>query len=132
MEKNVAESKIDFKYAFINALKILIIKPFILPYKIYLNTLRDLTNTSKEGSLEKTISSDFPLYVWLIGYYDALIALIYPIGLLILLILAEESDGTSVSLIPLLYFAPLILGLIKELLSLTLKNLFYLKKVSEK
>ena len=132
MEENVTASKINFKDAFINALKILIIKPFTLPYKIYLNTLKDLTNTSNEGSLEKTISSDFPLYVWLIGYYDALIALIYPIGLLVLLIMADESDGESIMLIPLLYFVPLILGLIKELLSITLKKLFYLKKVSEK
>jgi len=132
MEENVTASEINFKDAFINALKILIIKPFTLPYKIYLNTLKDLTNTSNEGSLEKTISSDFPLYVWLIGYYDALIALIYPIGVLVLLIMADESDGTSILLIPVLYFVPLILGLIKELLSLTLKNLFYLKKVSEK
>jgi hypothetical protein len=132
MEENVTASEINFKDAFINALKILIIKPFTLPYKIYLNTLKDLTNTSNEGSLEKTISSDFPLYVWLIGYYDALIALIYPIGVLVLLIMADESDGTSILLIPVLYFVPLILGLIKELLSVTLKNLFYLKKVSEK
>jgi hypothetical protein len=46
--------------------------------------------------------------------------------------MADESDGTSILLIPVLYFVPLILGLIKELLSVTLKNLFYLKKVSEK
>ena len=108
MQENVTPSEINFKVAFINALKILIIKPFTLPYKIYLNTLKDLTNSSNEGSLEKTISSDFPLYVWLIGYYDALIALIYPIGLLVLLIMAEESDGESIMLIPLLYFVPLI------------------------
>jgi hypothetical protein len=123
-------SKIDFKTAFINALKILIVKPFTLPYKIYLNTLKDLTNTSKDGSLENTISSEFPLYVWLIGYYDALIAFIYPVGFLISIIMAD--DYSLITFLPAVYFAPLILGLLKELLSITLKKLFYLKRVSEK
>lgn len=126
-------SKIDFKTAFINALKILIVKPFTLPYKIYLNTLKDLTNTSKDESLENTISSEFPLYVWLIGYYDSLIAFIYPVGFLISIIMADDTDGYSlITFLPAVYFAPLILGLLKELLSITLKKLFYLKRVSEK
>ena len=136
-------SKINIGTVIQNTLKVLIIIPLTLPLKIYTNTLKALSNIDNKDSVESTLSSDFPLYVWLISLFNAVIALIYPIGLILALYSAYEmsgnrySDGSDVfmsffSIIGITYFAPLNAGLIKELLSVTLKNLFYLKTISKK
>ena len=104
------------------------------------NTLKALSNIDNNDSLESTLSSDFPLYAWLISLFNAVIALIYPIGFITALYSAYEwsdYDGSKAFMsffvtIASTYFAPLSAGLIKELLSVTLKNLFYLKTISKK
>ena len=133
-------SEINFGTVIQNTLKVLIIVPLTLPLKIYTNTLKALSNIDNNDSLESTLSSDFPLYAWLISLFNAVIALIYPIGFIIALYSAYELsdyDGSKAFMsffvtIAFTYFAPLNAGLIKELLSVTLKNLFYLKTISKK
>tara|TARA_B100000768_G_scaffold152777_1_gene148620 strand:- start:608 stop:1027 length:420 start_codon:yes stop_codon:yes gene_type:complete len=136
-------SKINFGTVILNSLKVLIIVPLTLPLKIYTNTLKALSNIDNKDSVESTLSSDFPLYVWLISLFNAVIALIYPIGLIIALYntyeYSENSyvDGSELfmsffAMIAGTYFTPLYAGLIKELLSVALKNLFYLKTISNK
>ena len=135
--------KINFGTVIKNSLKVLIIVPLTLPLKIYTNTLKALSNIENKDSVESTLSSDFPLYVWLISLFNAVIALIYPIGLIFALYSAYEmsgnryTDGSEVFMIfsatiVTTYFTPLYMGLIKELLSVALKNLFYLKTISKK
>jgi len=125
--------KINFGAVALRVLYLIIVKPFVLPFNIYKNTLQNLANNDNEDSAESTLSQDFPIYVWFIDYYDAIIALIYPIGALVAIYAGIEGDfgeffGTVVGC----YFAPLVLGLIKEILSITLKTLQYLKIISNK
>ena len=124
--------KISFGKVLLKSLKVIIVQPLTLPLKIYKNTLAELSNTEKEGSMENTLSSDFPLYVWFISYYEALIALSYPLGIIIALLISFEEGEMFLPIIITTYFIPLFLGLIKELGSIALRNLFYLKSISNK
>jgi len=127
------KSKINIGSVVLQVLKLLIVKPFTLPWKIYKNTLINLSNTDDKNSAESTLSKDFPLYVYTIDYYDAIIALLYPLGFLVAVIGGiEEGFGPFLGSILATYFLPLFLGLIKELLSITLKTLHYLKMISNK
>ena len=127
------EKKINVGSVVLQVLKLLIVKPFTLPWKIYHNTLINLSNSDDKDSLESTLSKDFPLFVYTIDYYDALIALLYPLGLLVAIIGGIDGGfGAFIVTVIATYFSPLFLGLFKELLSITLKNLQYLKIISNK
>ena len=127
------EKKINVGSVVLQVLKLLIVKPFTLPWKIYHNTLINLSNSDDKDSLESTLSKDFPLFVYSIDYYDALIALLYPLGLLVAIIGGIEGGfGAFLVTVIATYFSPLFLGLFKELVSITLKNLQYLKIISNK
>ena len=127
------KSNINIGSVVLQVLKLLIVKPFTLPWKIYKNTLINLSNTDDKNSVESTLSKDFPLYVYTIDYYDAIIALLYPLGFLVAVIGGiEEGFGPFLGSILLTYFSPLFVGLLKELLSITLKTLHYLKMISNK
>ena len=127
------KSKINIGSVVLQVLKLLIVKPFTLPWKIYKNTLINLSNTDDKNSLENTLSKDFPLFVYTIDYYDALIALLYPLGLLVAIIAGiDDGFGAFLGAVILTYFSPLFIGLFKELISITLKNLQYLKMISNK
>ena len=127
------EKKINVGSVVLQVLKLLIVKPFTLPWKIYHNTLINLSNSDDKDSLESTLSKDFPLFVYTIDYYDALIALLYPLGLLVAIIGGIEGGfGAFLVTVIATYFSPLFLVLFKELVSITLKNLQYLKMISNK
>tara|TARA_B100001758_G_C18106542_1_gene451317 strand:+ start:79 stop:465 length:387 start_codon:yes stop_codon:yes gene_type:complete len=127
------EKKINVGSVVLQVLKLLIVKPFTLPWKIYHNTLINLSNSDDKDSLESTLSKDFPLFVYTIDYYDALIALLYPLGLLVAIIGGIDGGfGAFIVTVIATYFSPLFLGLFKELISITLKNLQYLKMISNK
>jgi hypothetical protein len=117
-------------------LELIILKPLILPLKIYKNTLINLSNSDSGDSSEQVLASEFPLYVWFIDLFDAIIALCYPLGLIAALSMATDSyfGGLSVFITTCLiaYFLPLIYGFIKEILSITLKSIKYLKLLSNK
>ena len=127
------EKKINVGSVVLQVLKLLIVKPFTLPWKIYHNTLINLSNSDDKDSLESTLSKDFPLFVYTIDYYDALIALLYPLGLLVAIIGGIDGGfGAFLATVIITYFSPIFLGLFKELVSITLKNLQYLKMISNK
>tara|TARA_Y100001935_G_scaffold228155_1_gene206894 strand:+ start:411 stop:797 length:387 start_codon:yes stop_codon:yes gene_type:complete len=127
------EKKINVGTVVLQVLKLLIVKPFTLPWKIYKNTLINLSNSDNKDSLESTLSKDFPLFVYTIDYYDALIALLYPFGVLLAIVGGlDEGFGAFLAAVLVTYFSPLFLGLFKELVSITLKNLQYLKMISNK
>ena len=129
----MSKLNIDFAKVALRILNILIINVFTLPFKIYKNTLINLSSSDDKKSTESTLSGDFPIYVWFIGLYDAIIALTYPIGLIgALLAGADEGFGMFLGAVIVTYFAPLYIGFIKELFSLTLKILQYLKINADK
>ena len=66
-------SKINIGKALFQTLNLLILKQFTLPFKIYKNSLINLSNSESQDSAESTLSDDFPLYVWYVNIFDALI-----------------------------------------------------------
>ena len=128
--------EIDFGKVFLKTLQLIIVKPFTLPLKIYKNALISLSNANAEDSEESNLSNDFPLYVWLISIFNAIIFITYPLGIIAAIIggIKAPFGGFSVfvSIIALTYFSPLYLGLIREFAQITLKILLYLKIISKK
>ena len=130
--------QINFGKVILRVLVLLIVKLFTLPFTIYKNSLINLSNSDEGDSAENTLSQDFPIYVWFMDLFDAYIALIYPLGILGLIIgytsdygFGFEFEDFVGSLIA-LYFTPLFIGLLKELFSITLKSLQYLKMINNK
>ena len=128
-------SKIDFGKVVVKVLEVLIAKVFVLPFKIFKNTLINLSDSKKTGG-DHSLSNDFPVYLWSINIFEAIIALIYPLGALAalgIIIVGDSYDPVAEAASVLIgaYFAPLYFQLIKELFSLTLKMLQYLKDISK-
>lgn len=128
--------QIDFGKALLKILELIIVKPFTLPIKVYKNALVHLSNTDAADSEDTVLSSDFPLYAWFISIFDAMIAIIYPVGIIFALIagLNKYTGGFSsfLSILAITYFAPLVYGLARELFQISLKMLLYLKIISKK
>ena len=131
--------QINFGKVILRVLVLLIVKLFTLPFTIYKNSLINLSNSDEGDSAENTLSQDFPIYVWFMDLFDAYIALIYPLGILGLIIGYTSDYGFGfyfyehfVGSLIVLYFSPLLVGFFKELLSITLKSLQYLKTINNK
>ncbi|WP_192350550.1 hypothetical protein [Algoriphagus sp. Y33] len=127
---------IDFGKVMLKVLDLLIVKPFTLPLKIYYNSLKVLSDSGSTGTEESELSPDFPLYTWYVRIFDALVALVYPTGLLMAIGAGMNSftGGFAgfLGVISITYFLPLALGLARELAQITLKILLYLKIISNK
>jgi hypothetical protein len=127
--------EIDFGKAVLKILELIIVKPFTLPFKIYKNALIALSNSNSDDSEESNLSKDFPLYIWLISIFNALIALAYPIGIILAIKGASGyfgGFGLFMGILLATYFSPLYIGLIREFLQISLKVLLYLKIISKK
>ena len=135
----MSNSKIDLGKVILQVLNLLIAKVFTLPWKIYKTSLMNLSDSSKSGE-DNSISDDFPIYLWIINSYDAVIVLAYPLGALAALVgfieAAEWDAGAALTgalgVLIVTYFAPLYAQLIKELFSITLRMLQYLKDIASK
>ncbi len=128
--------QLDFGKVLLRTLELIIVKPFTLPLKIYKNALANLSNADAADSEESVLSSDFPLYTWFISVFDAIIIIIYPVGIIVAVIAGTNSFtggfGSFLGALVITYFAPLIYGLIRELFQISLKGLLYLKIISKK
>ena len=139
--KTIQMNSINIGTVIIKVLTLIIVRPLTLPLTLYKNALVRLSNSDSDESLESTLNNDFPLYVWLINLFDAFVALLYPVGIIVSLLSTYENMNymyTEEILIQFFiglfatYLSPLYVGLIKELLSITLKTLYYLKRVADK
>ena len=128
--------QIDFGKAVLKVLELIIVKPFTLPWHIYKSAIINLSNTSSDDSEEKVLSKDFPLSTWFIRMFDALIAIIYPVGAIMAVIAGTNSYtggfGSFLVTLAATYFAPLGIGLLRELYQISLKMILYLKIISSK
>ena len=123
------KKEINIGRAALKILNTLIIRFFTLPWIIYKNALIDLSNTNNDESEESLLINEYPIYLWYLSIFSSIIALTYPLGLIV--VIRVGGSAPLASFIP-LYFSPLLLGLFRELISITLKTIFYLKKISEK
>lgn len=128
--------QIDFGKVIIRILELIIVKPLTLPLKIYMNSLKALSNSDAADSEESNLSSDFPLYIWLISIFDAIIVIIYPFGILAAFVGGFNSYGGGfmvfIGVLVMTYFIPLIYGLFREFAQISLKIMLYLKLISKK
>ena len=126
-------SKINIGKALLQTLNLLILKQFTLPFKIYKNSLINLSNSESQDSAESTLSDDFPLYVWYVNIFDALIFWTYPIGIIVFIFsIVGGDDDVALPVLFATYFMPLFFGLFKEIISIALRMLQYLKTISKK
>lgn len=126
---------IDFNKVVIRVLELIIVKPFTLPFRIYKNTLIALSQSGESGTEEELLIQEFPLYIWYIRLFDAWICLSYPLGAALALYNAFDSYmgfTAFLGILILTYFIPLLLGLVKEISSITLKIILYLKIMAKK
>tara|TARA_B100001250_G_scaffold383593_1_gene377679 strand:+ start:412 stop:807 length:396 start_codon:yes stop_codon:yes gene_type:complete len=127
-------SKINFGKVVLKVLEILIAKVFILPFKIYKTTLISLSDSKKTGG-DNPLNDDFPVYLWSINTFEAVIALTYPLGVLgaigTLIAGGYNPGAQALGVLIGTYFMPLYFQLIKELFSITLRMLEYLKDISK-
>lgn len=129
-------NQIDFIKVLLRVLELLIVKPLTIPFKIYKNALTALSNAQAADAEESNLSGEFPLYVWFVSIFDALIAIAYPIGILVALIAAFQAPFKNfqifLGVLIVTYFYPLGLGLFREFVQISLKVLLYLKIISRR
>ncbi|MFS4448372.1 hypothetical protein [Maribacter sp. 2307UL18-2] len=127
--------EIDWGKTLLRVLELLIVMPFTLPLKIYMNAIMNLSHAKEEQGEVNQLSKEFPLYVWLISVFDAILFLSYPIGT-VLAIRGWASYfggfGLFAAILGLTYFFPLYITLIKEFAQISLKLLLYLKIIASK
>ena len=109
------------RQAFIFSLRI-IFSGIILPFRIWQFSKEKLISKSDNNSVKSLLDEDYIVTSWLDWMIDAIIFLLYPIGLfvvVIVVVVAIVTKGFSfffliLALIP-LYFIPLILSFAREL-----------------
>lgn len=128
--------KLDYGQILLKVLRLVILEPLLLPFNIYKNALVKLSNSKAEDSEERNLSDDFPLYIWFLGIFNAIIVLTYPLGIVLAIITAIYAYGNGFSIFLMIiiytYFAPLAYGLIREIYMIPLKGILYLKLISKK
>tara|TARA_Y100000385_G_C12696372_1_gene468589 strand:+ start:211 stop:609 length:399 start_codon:yes stop_codon:yes gene_type:complete len=127
---------IDIGKVIVKTLTLIIVKPLTLPWQIYQNAMVSLSNSDDASSEENVLASEFPLYVWFVSIFNALIFLTYPLGVIVAIIAAMNAynNGFQIFLGIIIgtYFIPLYFGLVRELLTVTLKTVYYLKRIANK
>ena len=108
------------RQAFIFSLRI-IFSGILLPFRIWQFSKEKLISTSENNSVKSLLDKDYIVTSWFDWMIDAIIFLLYPIGLFVVVIgvvvgafVTKFSIFGVFALIP-LYFIPLILSFTREL-----------------
>ena len=102
------------KLAIYLAIKIILFG-FVLPYKIWNLSKQKLLNNSRRKSIDSLLDNDYIVTSWLDLMIDSVIFIIYPLGLLALIIVAIFTDiKVLLGIIP-LYFISVIISFSREI-----------------
>ena len=109
------------RQAFIFSLRI-IFSGILLPFRIWQFSKEKLISKSENNSVKSLLDEDYIVTSWLDWMIDAIIFLLYPMGLFVVVIVVVGAIVTKgfpfffliLALIP-LYFMPLILSFAREL-----------------
>ena len=109
------------RQAFIFSLRI-IFSGILLPFRIWQFSKEKLISKSDNNSVKSLLDEDYIVTSWFDWMIDAIIFLLYPIGLFVVVIVVVVAIITKgfpfffliLALIP-LYFIPLILSFVREL-----------------
>ena len=58
--------------------------------------------------------NEYPIYLWLLGIFNALIAITYPIGIIGAFVGASEGFAAFIGIVAITYFIPLYLGIFRD------------------
>ena len=129
-----------FTDTMIRIVEVLLVKPFILPFKIYKKSIKNLSShIYKEDTEVDFVKEDFQILVYLTEVYDSLIVLSYPIGVIFTIYMSLKTNFDysfsyyylTISLL-FFYFSPILISFPKEILNIILKNLNFLGIISKK
>ena len=102
------------KLAIYLAIKIILFG-FILPYKIWKTAKQKLLNNSRKKSIDSLLDNDYIATSWLDLMIDSIIFIIYPLGLIALIIAAVLTDVKIILGIIPLYFISVIISFSREI-----------------
>ena len=54
-----------------------------------------LSNSDNDSSEENVMSSDFPLYVWFVSIFNAMVFITYPLGLIAAIVAAMNAYSNA-------------------------------------
>ncbi|MDQ6993075.1 MAG: hypothetical protein Q9M31_06330 [Mariprofundus sp.] len=127
--------------ASLQALKLLIIRFFTIPFTIWTGSLVRLAEQWKETPSTDEVATEFPIFDWFKSAWDAVILLLWPIG--VIAFVFSFLSGIFSSYIPFgaglatafgcligFYFAPISASLMKEMLVLFLSMAQSLEKIA--
>lgn len=122
--------------AFVAWLVVAIAYVFIIPWKIWSRMTVALSDLREEGGIVKNLqkSKEFIILNWLKFYFDAVIFIIWPLGILvdiILLITGNNSFPMFIGYLVGLYFAPIIFQLAKEGLIIALVQVMKIEEIAD-
>ena len=102
------------KLAIYLAIKIILFG-FVLPYKIWNLSKQKLLNNSRRKSIDSLLDNDYIVTSWLDLMIDSVIFIIYPLGLIALIIAAIFTNiKVLLGIIP-LYFISVIISFSREI-----------------
>ena len=102
------------KLAIYLAIKIILFG-FVLPYKIWNLSKQKLLNNSRRKSIDSLLDNDYIVTSWLDLMIDSVIFIIYPLGLIALIIAAVLTDVKIILGIIPLYFISVIISFSREI-----------------
>jgi len=144
MEKQKLESVSgnDIVNALLSFLFVIIVNLFIMPIKLWIRSVKALSEIKEKGLMNYASETNFPVLFWVRLIFDSLIFFAWPIILLFALIRFFQSFGLfsygfnmwlMVGLAPLVvaYLLPVFIAIIKELFNLSLIQVMKIEKIEE-
>jgi hypothetical protein len=122
--------------AFVAWLVVAIGYVFVIPWKIWSRMTVALSDLREEGGIVQNLqkSKEFIILNWLKYYFDAVIFIIWPLGVLvniILLIIGTNTFGMFLGALVVLYFIPIALQLLKEGLIIALVQVMKMEEIAD-
>ena len=122
--------------AFVAWLVVAIGYVFVIPWKIWSRMTVALSDLREEGGIVQNLqkSKEFIILNWLKYYFDAVIFIIWPLGVLvniILLIIGTNTFGIFLGALVVLYFIPIALQLAKEAIIIALVQVMKIEEIAD-
>lgn len=121
--------------AFVAWLVVAIGYVFIIPWKIWSRMTVSLSDLREEGGIIQNLqkSKEFIILNWLKFYFDAVIFIIWPLGVIvdIIVLITGGTFGMFLGALVGLYFAPIVLQLFKEGLIIALVQVMKIEEIAD-
>jgi len=116
----------------------ILLTPFVLPIRIWTNSVKRVSQMVYRDEKVKTdLELEFPVLQFLSDFYDILIVLSFPVGIIISFFISYSTNYPFNHFLfylslTITFFSPIIFNLTRELLNISLKTVDYLGRISKK